>query len=287
MNNYKLAQNEGRFAGLLWRRGPIGWVVIAAVIACIAVAVLLLANPAKPLELPEAVSVFSIDMEQFNEYESLGAVTVTDSGDIETVLSTLSGARKTLRQSVNDYPARNNYLVVKINLSGERRTLCLYSEGNAYFIEEPYVGIYRSARGSSVTIYKIYTGSGGVISENSDDDWQPQPEYENQDDYSEAVETAIKSVKYEKVMVDDMGSNEKTALAWMEAWFDMLKALPGDNMAHISESTVDRLEVIRVSKEGLPKAFVFSATFFRKADLSDCEQRFLDGRQHRQQSRQG
>lgn len=159
MNNYKLAQNEARFAGLLWRRGPIGWVVIAAVIACLAVAVFLLANLTKTLELPADTSVLSIDMEQFNEYESLGAVTVTNSGDIETVLSALSGARKTLRQSVNDYPARNNYLVVKINLSEERRTLCLYSEGNAYFIEEPYVGIYRSTRDSSVAIYKIYTGS--------------------------------------------------------------------------------------------------------------------------------
>jgi len=91
--------------------------------------------------------------------------------------------------------------------------------------------------------------------------WIPQPEYENQDDYSEAVETAMKSVKPEEVLVDDMGSNEKTALAWMEAWFHMLKALPGDNMAHISEGAVDRLEIIRVSKEGLPKAFVFSVTF--------------------------
>lgn len=253
-----LAFGEGdtksRIKNVLNYKKPAFWVVIAAVIACTAVAVLLLANPAKTLELPEAASVLSMEMEQFNEYESLGAVTVTDSGDIETVLSALSGARKTLRRSVNDYPTRNNYLVVKINLSGERRTLCLYSDGNAYFIEEPYVGIYRSTRDSSVAVYKIYTGSGGVIS-------QPQPEYENQDDYSEAVETAIKSVKPEEVMVDDMGSDDKTALAWMEAWFHMLKALPVDNMAHISEGAVDRLKVIRVSKKGLPRAFVFSVTF--------------------------
>lgn len=62
MNNYKLAQNEARFAGLLWRRGPIGWVVIAAVIACLAVAVFLLANLTKTLELPADTSVLSIDI---------------------------------------------------------------------------------------------------------------------------------------------------------------------------------------------------------------------------------
>jgi hypothetical protein len=92
-------------------------------------------------------------------------------------------------------------------------------------------------------------------------DWQPQPEIEDQDEYSEAVEAAINSVKHEEVVVDDKGSKEKTALAWMEAWFDMLKALPEDNMAHISEGAVDHLKIIKVSKEGLPQAFVFSVTF--------------------------
>ncbi|MFZ7102381.1 MAG: DUF5301 domain-containing protein [Peptococcaceae bacterium] len=260
-----LAFGEGdtksRIKNVMNYKKPAFGAVIAAVIVCIAVAVLLLANPAETPELPEAASVLSLDMEQFNEYESLGAVTVTDSGDMKTVLAALSGARKTLRQSVKDYPARNNYLVVKINLSGERRTLCLYSEGNVYFIEEPYAGIYRSTRDSSVAIYKIYTGSGGVRGENSDDDWQPHPEYENRDDYLDALDAAQKSVKTEEIVVDDMGSNEKTALAWMEAWFYMLKALPGDNMAHISEGAVDHLEVIRVSKERLSKAFVFSVTF--------------------------
>ena len=137
---------------------PAFWVVAIAVIACVAAAVFLLANPAKTLELPDAASVLSMDMEQFNEYESLGPVSITDSGDIENVLSALSGARKTLTPSVNDYPTQNNYLVARLNLSGERRTLCLYTEGNVYYIEEPYVGVYRSSRDASVEIYKIYNG---------------------------------------------------------------------------------------------------------------------------------
>ena len=93
-------------------------------------------------------------------------------------------------------------------------------------------------------------------------EWQPQPEYENRDDYLEALDTAQKSVKTEEeIAVDDQGSNEKTARAWMEVWFDMYKALPKDNMAHIAQGEVDSLEISQVSKEGLPKAFIFSVTF--------------------------
>lgn len=166
INGSPLAFGEGniksRIKNIMNFKKPAVWMVIAAVIACIAVTLLLLANPAKSLELPDAASVLSVDMEQYNEYETLGAVTITDSSNVETVLSALSGARKTLRRSVNDYPVQNNYLIVRLNLAGERRTLCLYAEGNAYYIEEPYVGIYRSDRNASAAIYKIYTGSGGI-----------------------------------------------------------------------------------------------------------------------------
>jgi hypothetical protein len=40
----------------------------------------------------------------------------------------------------------------------------------------------------------------------------------------------------------------------------MYKALPKDNMAYITEGAVDRLKITKVSKEGQPKAFVFSVT---------------------------
>ncbi len=166
INGSPLAFGEGniksRIKNIMSFKKPAVWMVIAAVIVCIAVTLLLLANPAKLLELPDAASVLSVDMEQYNEYETLGVVTITDSSNVETVLSALSGARKTLRRSVNDYPVQNNYLIVRLNLAGERRTLCLYAEGNAYYIEEPYVGIFRSDRNASAAIYKIYTGSGGI-----------------------------------------------------------------------------------------------------------------------------
>lgn len=147
---------KGRIKNILNYKKPTFWVAAAVVIACAAATVFLLANPAKTLDLPEATAILSTDMEQFNEHESLGPVSITDSGDMETVLSALSGARKTLKQSVNDYPIQSNYLVIRLNLSEEQKTLCLYSEGNTYYIEEPYVGVYKSNRDTSVAIYKIY-----------------------------------------------------------------------------------------------------------------------------------
>lgn len=58
-----------------------------------------------------------------------------------------------------------------------------------------------------------------------------------------------------------MGSNEETALAWMNAWLDAYKELPENNMARLFDATVDNLSITKVSKEGLPPAFVFSVVF--------------------------
>ncbi|GEM_PF-987361 len=153
---------KGRVRNILNYKRPAFRAIAVAGIACVAAALFLLANPVKTLELPGASAVLSVHMEQFNEYESLGPVVITDGSDIESVLSSLSGARKTLRRSVNDYPAKNNYLIVRLILENETRTLCLYGEGNTYYIEEPYIGVYRSDRDASVAVYKIYAGSGGV-----------------------------------------------------------------------------------------------------------------------------
>ncbi len=91
--------------------------------------------------------------------------------------------------------------------------------------------------------------------------WEPQPEIEDQGAYLKAVEVARQSVKTEEIVVDDMGSNRATAFKWMEAWLGMYKALPKDNMAYISEGAVDSLDIIMLSKEGSPKAFVFAVRF--------------------------
>jgi len=84
---------------------------------------------------------------------------LTDNTDIEMVLLALSGGKKTLRKSVNDAPTQKNYLIIKLILEDEMRRLFFYSKGSSYYIEEPYVGVYRSNRSASVEMYKIYTAN--------------------------------------------------------------------------------------------------------------------------------
>jgi hypothetical protein len=136
-------------------RKPAFWALLV-VMAVVILAVWWLTNPAKLLQLPDTADVLSVRMEYFNQHESVGAVTVTNRDDIAAVLSALSGARKTLLSSVNDYPTQNDYLVVRLDQTAEMRTLCLYAEGNGYFIEEPYMGVYRSTKDTSDTIDRLY-----------------------------------------------------------------------------------------------------------------------------------
>jgi hypothetical protein len=70
-------------------------------------------------------------------------------------------------------------------MENEMRTLCLYSEGGGEYIEEPYIGIYKTRGNSGEVLYRVYTdnmdrSSGGAINikwEASDDVPQPVRDY--------------------------------------------------------------------------------------------------------------
>lgn len=139
----------------------VAWVLIILVVAVILASVSFLTNPARKLALPDATAVLSMTMEQINEGASVGRTRVLYSEDIKTVLFALSGARKTLMPTVNDYPTQENYLVIRLLLENEERKLCLYTQGDTYYVEEPYVGVYKykSNRETNVAIYQIYNDS--------------------------------------------------------------------------------------------------------------------------------
>lgn len=75
INGSPLAFGEGniksRIKNIVNFKKPAVWMVMAAAIACIAVTLLLLANPAKSMELPDAASVLSVDMEQYDLPEQI------------------------------------------------------------------------------------------------------------------------------------------------------------------------------------------------------------------------
>ncbi|MBF4695563.1 DUF5301 domain-containing protein [Fusibacter ferrireducens] len=127
-----------------------------ALIMMAIIAISILINRDK-LDLPAPDKVQTMEMEQFNEGSSLGAIMISDKRRIANVVTALNGSRKVWRSSVNDYPTQQNYLIIRLNQKDEMRTLCLYSENESYYIEEPYVGVYSSNRLKSVEIYKIYT----------------------------------------------------------------------------------------------------------------------------------
>ena len=158
---------KNRIKNVFNNKKPAFWIVCAAVVVAAVGAVLLMANPAQTLELPDTASVFTVEMEQFNDRLSVGRVVITGAEQIDAILSAMAGAKKTLRHSVNDYPAQDNYLVVRLIIENETRTLCLYSEGGEY-IEEPYAGIYKTHGNSGKVLYQVYTdnmerSSGGAI----------------------------------------------------------------------------------------------------------------------------
>jgi len=65
-----------------------------------------MANRAQTLELPDTASVFTIEMEQFNDRLSIGRGVITGAEQIDAIFSAMADAKKTLRHSVNDYPAQ-------------------------------------------------------------------------------------------------------------------------------------------------------------------------------------
>ncbi len=147
---------SGRIKNVLNYKKPRFWIIFVGLMVIIVASICLLSNP-KLLSLPDTDEIHKIEIEHYSEGSSLGVATITDKRDIDNILSNLSGAKKTMQMSTNDYPAQNNYLVVRLMLENELRTLCLYSDGYGYYIEEPYIGIFRSNKELSDAIHKIYT----------------------------------------------------------------------------------------------------------------------------------
>lgn len=174
-----LAFGEGdtksRVKNVLNYKKPAFGVVVIAIIAVVGIGIGLTANQkSNPILTPESNEVASISVEQINEGESLGVIETADKSQIETILKALQKANKTMRESVNDSPKRDDYFQIDINGSNSRR-FYLYNDGEKYFVEEPYVGIYKTSRETSVSIAKIYTTNGGADTKNENELWAMRP----------------------------------------------------------------------------------------------------------------
>lgn len=131
--------------------------ISALVLIGIIAGIALLIRPIKVIELPDAEAVTNAELEQYDDRMSIGKITLTDKADIEFLLSALSGARKTMHQSVHDAPLQTDYLSITLNLTDEMRRLYLYYRNGSHYIEEPYIAVYKINKSTSVEIYQIYT----------------------------------------------------------------------------------------------------------------------------------
>lgn len=130
---------------------------IVVVVAVVAVAFTFGGSAKKiPVALPQSSEVTVITIEQINEGESLGESQISQKADMEAILNALKDTDKTSRESINDRPDKDDYFKIDIEGSAARR-FYLYNDGQKYYVEEPYVGIYRANRETSVAIAKIYT----------------------------------------------------------------------------------------------------------------------------------
>lgn len=128
-----------------------------------------------PVPLPQSSEITSITIEQINEGESSGTICTSRKADVEAVLNALGNTDKTLQQSVNDAPNRNDYFQINIESTNDRR-FYLYNDNEKYYIEEPYAGIYKTTREASTAIVNIYTVNSG-ISINEQELWESRTPY--------------------------------------------------------------------------------------------------------------
>ncbi len=155
---------------------PVITLFVVVIIAVAAVALTFGGAAGKvPVPLPQSSEVTNITIEQINEGESSGTIHTSRKADVKAVLNALTNTDKTLQESVNDAPNRNDYFQINIESTSDRR-FYLYNDNEKYYIEEPYVGIYKTTREASTAIVKIYTANSSV-STNAQELWESRTLY--------------------------------------------------------------------------------------------------------------
>ena len=235
--NVESANNKGRANHMIYKK-RLFWIFIAIVILVAGVCIGLAMN--RPtIDLPAADAITSITMEQFKDSISGGEIKITDIVEIESILKELSGAVKTHRWTVNDYPTEAEYLVVRLFLEGQMRTLCLYSDG-ADYIEEPYVAVYRTKKGfdhfyASYSAYiqnEIDTSSDGEVTQwvdyyKDEAPWGNITEWE----LPEFSGVTFRWTPYEVSAIE--GTAERMLFSGMPIWSVYFSDLNGDELPEL------------------------------------------------------
>lgn len=93
--------------------------------------------------IPKVDDVTSIRLVNIVDGRGLLKWTISDKDDIENFLQLLENSKLTKKQSVSDFPNKDEFILVSIKMSeGGYIRNTIYEEDKKLYFEQPYVGIY-------------------------------------------------------------------------------------------------------------------------------------------------
>ncbi|WP_306484519.1 DUF5301 domain-containing protein [Anaerococcus sp.] len=113
-------------------------------IGLIIIAILLKIRPNNKVHsLPKTNDVIGFSLINIVDGRGLEKWTISDKDDIEKFLQILEHSKKTNKESVSDFPNKNNFILVSFGMSdGGYIRNSIYEEDKSLYFEQAYVGIY-------------------------------------------------------------------------------------------------------------------------------------------------
>ena len=113
-------------------------------IGLIIIGVLLKIRPNKEgPSLPKADDVRSLSLIKIANDRGVEKRTIKENNDIERFLKILENSKETKKESVSDFPNKDEFILVSIEMSeGGYIINTIYEEGKKLYFEQAYVGIY-------------------------------------------------------------------------------------------------------------------------------------------------
>lgn len=95
------------------------------------------------ISLPKTDDVKSLSLIKIANDRGVEKRTIKENNDIESFLQFLENSKLTKKQSVSDFPNKDEFILVSIELSeGGYIRNTIYEEDKKLYFEQPYVGIY-------------------------------------------------------------------------------------------------------------------------------------------------
>ena len=126
------------------------------IIGLIIIAILLKIRPNNEgPSIPKADDVKSLSLIKIANDRGVEKRTIKENNDIENFLQNLENSKKTKKESVSDFPNKDEFILVSIKMSeGGYIRNTIYEEDKKLYFEQPYVGIYELPYNSISSLLK-------------------------------------------------------------------------------------------------------------------------------------